>query len=122
MRATSFEQALDGPFREAMSDFDATAWRPFLRSLDGKSPQPGEQQALFAQCTGRTEPFNGPPRMAQACCGRRSGEDRGTDRRYRRLLLGSRDLSKGERAKVLLLSQTRDRNLYPSVEADRIGT
>ena len=36
----SFEHALDGPFREAMADLDASAWRPFLRELDGDAPPP----------------------------------------------------------------------------------
>ena len=110
MRALSFEQALDGPFAEAMSDFDSSAWRPFLRSLDGHAPLP-DQQAIFEQCTGRTEPFLQPPRTAQATCGRRSGKTR-----VGALLCATAAsfwdhttyLAKGERARILLLSQSKD--------------
>ena len=42
MRALSFEQSLDGPFAEAMADFDATASAPVppLKALDGDAPLP----------------------------------------------------------------------------------
>jgi hypothetical protein len=75
MRALSFTQALDGPFAGAMSDFDSSAWRPFLSSLDGDAPTP-EQMETFTAYTGRERPFTSPPRQAQACCGRRSGKTR----------------------------------------------
>jgi hypothetical protein len=111
MRALSFEQALDGPFREALADFDATAWRGFLRALDGSPPLAGEQAELFARCTGRTEPFILPPRQAQACCGRRSGKTR-----IAALVAATAAafwdhqtyLSRGERGRVMLLSQSKD--------------
>jgi hypothetical protein len=64
---------------------------------------------MFEQCTGRAVPFNSPPRQAQACCGRRSGKTRiaalvaataaafWDHRTY---------LSRGERGRVMLLSQS----------------
>jgi hypothetical protein len=109
VRELSFEMAFDTAFKDAMADFDATAWRPFLRALDGDAPRP-DQREMFEQCTGRTVPFTSPPRTAQACCGVRSGKSKiGA-------LLGAtaacfwdhRYLSRGERAKVMLISQTRD--------------
>jgi hypothetical protein len=110
VRELSFEQTLYGPFAEAMSDFDATAWLPFLRALDGKAPLPN-QQAMFEQCTGRTVPFTRPPRLAQACCGRRSGKTR-----IAALVAATAAafwdhqsyLSRGERGRVMLLSQSKD--------------
>src|SRR6478752_4301551 len=111
MRQLSFEGALDRPFKQAMSDFDATSWRPFLRALDGLAPAPDKQE-LFSQITGRTQPFAAPPRQAQACCGRRSGKTRvaalvcATAAAFwdHRSYLAKR----GERARIILLSQTRD--------------
>src|SRR6476660_3513047 len=111
MRSLSFEGALDRPFKAAMSDFDATAWRPFLRALDGQAPRT-DQQELFSLITGRSLPFTAPPRQAQACCGRRSGKTRiaalvcATAAAFwdHRSYLAKR----GERARIILLSQTRD--------------
>jgi hypothetical protein len=106
----TFERALDRPFVEAMAGFDATAWRPFLRALDGNPPQP-DQLAMFEGCTGRTQPFISPPRLAQACAGRRSGKTRiaalvaATACAFWR---HADYLSRGERARILLLSATRD--------------
>jgi hypothetical protein len=108
-RKITFEKALDGPFKTYMSDFNAVAWRPFLRSLDGNPPLP-DQRELFERGTGRTVPFTTPPRLGQACAGRRSGKTRVAalvasvaacfwDHSY---------LAKGERGRILLLSQTRD--------------
>jgi hypothetical protein len=110
-RSLSFEGALDKPFKAAMSDFDSSAWRPFLRALDGKPPR-ADQLATFEAITGRTSPFSSPPRQAQACCGRRSGKTRiaalvaATAAAFwdHKSYLAKR----GERARILLLSQTRD--------------
>jgi hypothetical protein len=113
MRALSFEQALDGPFAEAMSDFNPSSWRPFLRSLDGNAPLP-DQQDMFAQCTGRSVGFSSPPRQAQACCGRRSGKTR-----IAALIVATaacfwdhaRYLSRGgERARIMLLATSKDQS------------
>jgi hypothetical protein len=112
MRELSFEQALDGPFAEAMADFDDSAWRTFLRALDGKPPLP-DQQALFEQCTGRSAPFTSLPRQAQACCGRRSGKTR-----IAALIAATAAafwdhsvyLSKGERGRVMLLATSKDQS------------
>jgi hypothetical protein len=76
MRALSFEQAIRGPFAGVFSDFDASAWLPFLRALDGNAPDGPKQLAMFEACTGRTTPFVAPPRQAQICAGRRSGKTR----------------------------------------------
>jgi Terminase large subunit, T4likevirus-type, N-terminal len=111
MRSLSFEGALDKPFKAAMSDFDAAAWRPFLRSLDGRAPTP-DQMETFWKLSGRTVPFAVPPRQAQACCGRRSGKTRiaalvcATAAAFwdHKSYLAKR----GERARIILLSQTRD--------------
>jgi hypothetical protein len=110
MRVLAFERALETAFGNARSDFDATAWRPFLRSLDGKAPQP-DQLALFEECTGRTKPFDVQPRTAQACCGRRSGKTR-----IAALVAATaaafwnhaQYLSRGERGRIMLLSQSKD--------------
>jgi hypothetical protein len=113
-RALSFEQALDTVWAPAMRDFDATAWRPFLRSLDGNAPRDDKEMpggmSTFEQCTGRTTTFNVPPRVAQACCGRRSGKTR-----IAALIAATAAafwrhdyLARGERGRVLLLSATRD--------------
>jgi hypothetical protein len=112
-RVMSFERALDLPFAEAMSDFDATAWRPFLRALDGKAPLP-EQQTMFEQCTGRSTPFTTPPRIAQACAGRRSGKTR-----IAALVAACAAafwrhadyLSRGERGRIMLLATSKDQSV-----------
>jgi hypothetical protein len=123
MRALDFERALETIFAPAMADFDASAWRPFLRALDGNPPKlnaevgnhldvaPLSQHDIFHQCSGRLTPFTSPPRAAQACCGRRSGKTR-----IAALVAAvaacfwdhSLYLSKGERGRILLLSATRD--------------
>src|SRR5262245_46634474 len=129
LRACGFEEALDGPFAEQMADFDATAWRPFLRALDGLPPQLAEDDAIpdendlgpqlnqaqiFTQCTGRTRPFTAPPRMAQACCGRRAGKTR-----IAALIVATAAcfwrhdlyLSRGERARISLLAVSKDQSV-----------
>src|SRR5262245_6788843 len=111
MRELSFEQALYGPFASAMSDFDATAWRPCVRALDGNPPLP-EQEAIFTQCTGRERPFFSPPRQGQICAGRRSGKTR-----IGSLLVATAAcfwrhdyLARGERGRVMLISTSKDQS------------
>ena len=109
-RQLTFEAAIDGPFKEYMSDFNPVSWGPFLRALDGLPPL-ANQRELFLQCTGRETPFTTPPRQAQAACGRKSGKTR-----IAALCAAASAcfwdhaayLGRGERAKILLLSQTRD--------------
>src|SRR6478736_5528111 len=112
MRELNFERALDTVFAEAMADFDATSWRGFLRSLDGKAPAPS-QQTTFEQCTGRTQAFTSPPRQAQCCAGRRSGKTR-----IAALIAATAAcfwdhsiyLSRGERGRVMLLATSKDQS------------
>jgi hypothetical protein len=94
-----------------MTDFDSSAWRPFLRSLDGNAPTP-EQTPLFERCAGRTTPFTSPPRQAQACCGRRSGKTR-----IAALVAATAAcfwrhdyLSRGERGRIMLLATSKDQS------------
>lgn len=109
-RSISFEDAASTVFADALADMDLTNWMPFLRSLDGRAPATCQKQT-FTTCTGRTEPFLTRPRQTQACCGRRGGKTR-----IGALLVStaaafwdhSQYLARGERAKVLLLSQSKD--------------
>jgi hypothetical protein len=63
MRKLDFERALDTIFAPAMADFDSSAWRPFLRALDGNPPVVAQAtsvdgaQALSATAQAVPEPL-----------------------------------------------------------------